>query len=206
MQVLKEDVKAAILAAACQEFLEKGYNLASMRGIAKQANISAGNLYRYYPNKEELFYAITTPVYHRLLALNEHQSGKIREDVSLTLEQMITQIGQVMSGLLLDNRKEMLILLDGSAGTKYEDAKDQIVAVFAEHVEQHLERSGYSSGNQSQSQSIGYSAGLVAKPLAVSFLEGLFEIMRLYEDEQLIRACTMRYIDILFQGFGKLVQ
>ncbi|MNI50915.1 hypothetical protein D3C73_1056090 [compost metagenome] len=46
---------------------------------------------------------------------------------------------------------------------------------------------------------------LAARPLAVSFLEGLFEIMRLYEDEQLITACTIQYVDVLFQGFGKLV-
>ncbi|NMM52327.1 TetR/AcrR family transcriptional regulator [Paenibacillus aquistagni] len=203
MQVLKEEVKAAILTAACAEFMEKGYMHASMRSIAKQANISAGNLYRYYPNKEELFYAITTPAYTRMLALNEHDSGKIGEGMAFTLEQMITQIGHVMGGLLLEYRKEMLILLDGSAGTKYQDAKNQIVTVFAKHVQEHLERSERYTDREPGFT--GQLAALAARPLSVSFLEGLFEIMRLYEDEQRIRACTMRYIDILFQGFGRLV-
>ncbi|WP_052339590.1 TetR/AcrR family transcriptional regulator [Gorillibacterium massiliense] len=203
MQVLKDEVKAAILAAACNEFLEKGYNNASMRDIARHASVSTGNLYRYYSNKEELFYAITTPVYNRLLALSEHQSGKLHGGTQLTLEQMIIQIGHVMSRLLRENRKDLLILLDGSAGTKYADAKNQIVTVFAGHVQEHLEAMGHVT--EYQSQSIGHVTKLAARPLAVSFLEGLFEIMRLYEDEQLINTCTMQYVDMLFQGFGKLV-
>ncbi|MNO47773.1 putative HTH-type transcriptional regulator YfiR [compost metagenome] len=204
MQVLKDEVKAAILAAACNEFLEKGYNKTSMRDIARHAGISAGNLYRYYSNKEELFYAITTPVYNLLLALSEHQSGTMQEKPQPTWEQMVILIGQFMSRLLRENRKALLILLDGSAGTKYADAKNQIVAVFAEHVQEHLAKRTHVTNHLAQS--FGDADRLTARPLAVSFLEGLFEIMRLYEDEELINICTMQYVDMLFQGLGKLVK
>lgn len=204
MQVLKDEVKSAILSAACHEFLEKGYDRASMRNIAAHAGVSTGNLYRYYSNKEELFYAITTPVYNRLLALSEHPSNYASAGTPLSLAQVIEQIGLAMSGLLLENRKEMLILLDGSARTKYADAKEQILSVFAQHVEGHLIMSG--SGASQLLQSAGQTVSIAARPLAVSFLEGLFEIMRLYEDEQLIAACTMQYVGMLFQGLGKLLR
>ena len=53
-QKLKEETRQAIIAAAKEEFREKGYENASMRSIAEKADITAGNIYRYFQNKEEL--------------------------------------------------------------------------------------------------------------------------------------------------------
>ncbi|MBQ6334735.1 MAG: TetR/AcrR family transcriptional regulator [Erysipelotrichaceae bacterium] len=53
-QKLKDDVRQAIIEAAKQEFLEKGYEEASMRSIAAKADITVGNIYRYFDNKEDL--------------------------------------------------------------------------------------------------------------------------------------------------------
>lgn len=53
-QVLKEEYRNAIIIAAKKEFLEKGYKNASMRSIASKANMTVGNLYRYFKSKEEI--------------------------------------------------------------------------------------------------------------------------------------------------------
>ncbi|MBQ6559521.1 MAG: TetR/AcrR family transcriptional regulator [Erysipelotrichaceae bacterium] len=53
-QFLKEEQRQAIIQAARQELAEKGYNDASMRSIAAKADMTVGNLYRYFKNKEEI--------------------------------------------------------------------------------------------------------------------------------------------------------
>lgn len=63
MQILKNNVKDQILHAAVQEFKTKGYAQASLRHIAQEANISVGNVYRYFESKEQLFKSIiSTPL------------------------------------------------------------------------------------------------------------------------------------------------
>lgn len=47
-----------ILAAAKAEFLEKGYQSASLRNIVKSAGVTTGTFYGYYSSKEALFAAL----------------------------------------------------------------------------------------------------------------------------------------------------
>ena len=54
MQTLKDDVRDRIVGSAKKEFLEKGIDKSSMRDIAAGSNMTVGNLYRYFKNKEEL--------------------------------------------------------------------------------------------------------------------------------------------------------
>ncbi|MBR4462281.1 MAG: TetR/AcrR family transcriptional regulator [Erysipelotrichaceae bacterium] len=53
-QYLKEEQRQAIIEAARAELQEKGYKDASMRSIASKADMTVGNLYRYFKNKEEI--------------------------------------------------------------------------------------------------------------------------------------------------------
>lgn len=61
MQYLKKEIRERILNAAVEEFKEHGYADASIRNIANNAQISLGNVYRYFTNKEGLYFAIITP-------------------------------------------------------------------------------------------------------------------------------------------------
>ena len=65
-QVLKDNLRNDILKAAKQEFLEYGYKDASMRRIAAKANMTVGNLYRYFKNKEDINMQIVGPTYEKL--------------------------------------------------------------------------------------------------------------------------------------------
>ncbi|MDO4500009.1 MAG: TetR/AcrR family transcriptional regulator [Erysipelotrichaceae bacterium] len=53
-QILKDDLKDKIIDSAKSEFLEKGFKEASLRNIAKSSNMTVGNLYRYFKNKEDI--------------------------------------------------------------------------------------------------------------------------------------------------------
>jgi AcrR family transcriptional regulator len=52
-----DQTKAVILAAARQRFAESGYEVATIRGIAADANIDPSMVMRYFGNKEQLFAA-----------------------------------------------------------------------------------------------------------------------------------------------------
>lgn len=77
-QILKEDLKQRILDAATDEILAKGIEQASMRNIAKNANMTVGNLYRYFESKDMLAKAIYSPFLNDLNAmLSKYSDDKI---------------------------------------------------------------------------------------------------------------------------------
>jgi len=59
MQKKKENLEIQILEKATDEFLKKGYNKASLRLIARECNITPGNLYNYFTGKEDLYINVT---------------------------------------------------------------------------------------------------------------------------------------------------
>ena len=69
-QVLKDHVRERIVAAALDVFAARGFGGATVGDIAAAAEVSTGNVYRYYPTKDALF-AATVPrdVADRMLAL-----------------------------------------------------------------------------------------------------------------------------------------
>ncbi len=50
--------RAAILAAAAQEFAEKGVDGTSTASICRRAGIGSGTLFHYFPTKREIFHAL----------------------------------------------------------------------------------------------------------------------------------------------------
>ena len=73
-----------ILPAAKEEFLEKGFEQASMREIASRADISAAGIYRHFKDKEELFARVVQPAIDALMSCynryREVDYGFLREE------------------------------------------------------------------------------------------------------------------------------
>lgn len=55
---LNEEKKSLIIETAIDEFLEKSFKVASINQISKRAGLSAGALYYYFEDKEDLFYTV----------------------------------------------------------------------------------------------------------------------------------------------------
>ena len=53
--------------AAKKEFLEKGFQGASLRNIVKDAGVTTGAFYGYYNSKEELFEALVEDKYQHIM-------------------------------------------------------------------------------------------------------------------------------------------
>ncbi len=58
MKPTNEKLAADILSAGEKEFLEKGFQGASMRSIASSLAVTTGAIYRYYTDKEAIFEAL----------------------------------------------------------------------------------------------------------------------------------------------------
>jgi len=118
MQVLKEEVRQRIIKSARREFKKRGFEKASMRSIASSANMTVGNLYRYYKNKEDLFGAIIGGLFDEI--------SNLKTDMP---EEPETRLNYLMDGfkeLQKDHRSEWLILFGGSMGTKYQKVADDL--------------------------------------------------------------------------------
>jgi AcrR family transcriptional regulator len=59
MSAQVKNTHLAILEAGRKEFLEYGYEGASLRRIAREASVTTGAIYGYFPGKEALFDALT---------------------------------------------------------------------------------------------------------------------------------------------------
>lgn len=62
------EIDNALLSAALREFIEKGFDKASMRSIAAVANVHRSTLLSRFPSKESLFRAIMTQQIDRMAA------------------------------------------------------------------------------------------------------------------------------------------
>lgn len=68
---------AALLAAASDCFVEKGYDATTMTEIAARAGASIGSLYQFFPTKEALAEALTTAHAEALYERMEHLVTKV---------------------------------------------------------------------------------------------------------------------------------
>lgn len=84
----KDARRQAVLAAALDEFFERGYSAARMVDIARRIGVSKGTLYLYFDSKEALFTALidefAVPNVERLAAAAEEADGGIAAIRSLT--------------------------------------------------------------------------------------------------------------------------
>ena len=70
--------KEIIIEKAREEFLEKGFQEASLRRIANQVGITATALYRHYSSKEDIFEAVVE------LAVKEWEALCVNEEIRQT--------------------------------------------------------------------------------------------------------------------------
>ena len=117
--------------AAKQEFLEKGFQFASLRNIVKTAGVTTGAFYGYYKSKEELFDALVGEQAEYVLRLfdttlenfnmlsGEEQTNKMTDISGDAMLQMLDYIYDYMDAF------KLLILC--AEGTQYADFIHQLV-------------------------------------------------------------------------------
>ena len=79
---MKDDreTKEKLLASAEHEFMEKGYQGASLRNICKNAGVTTGALYFFFKDKDDIFVSLVAPVLGSIRTMMEaHMQQELQE-------------------------------------------------------------------------------------------------------------------------------
>ena len=127
----EKDTLEKIHAAAGREFLEKGFQSASLRNIVKSAGVTTGAFYGYYKSKEELFEALAGEQAEYVLQLFDTTLDRFGRLPGEEQTRRMTDIsGDAMSQLfdyIYDHSEAFKLLLLCAEGTKYADFLHQLV-------------------------------------------------------------------------------
>ena len=174
-QVLKEDIEKRILKYAVEEFFNRDYRTTKMRTIAENAGIPTGLIYSYFQNKEDLFEAVVQPTYNYLGSLANDGTSLSESH----FENFFLKEAEHLLTMLKTNRKQFIILVDKSSGTKYENSAENLVELTKAHIKDHL--------SKKMEKSSTVLDDVFFHILANNFVEGLIEIARHYRDDEWAR-------------------
>lgn len=121
---------AKIMAAAKTEFLEQGFEKASIRGIAARAGMTSAGLYRHFIDKEDMFAALVEPMLKQCqecFAVEKARDYELLEQDRL--DEMWGKAPTIMAmiDLIYANFDAFKLLVCRSEGTRYADFMHEFV-------------------------------------------------------------------------------
>lgn len=195
-----EGVYENVLRCARQEFLEKGFALASLRDIAKAAGTSTGSIYTRFTDKAGLFRALVEPAAGELKRrFLEIQESFHQFDGPTQQEEMGRYTAHAQEGLfdyIYEHLPEFELLLRRAAGTEYAHYIDELVEIEVSYTYKYMEVIGCES----------VKSGLVTEDfihiIVTAYFNGMFEVVR----HNMSKADAVKYVKLLnryhMQGFS----
>ncbi|WP_169911652.1 TetR/AcrR family transcriptional regulator [Clostridium oryzae] len=130
----EREKKEKLLICAKQEFLEKGYNKASLRDICKKAGVTTGALYFFFKDKEDLFATLVQEPLDKLYAIMlKHYQGEMEQIQKGILgkddhSEDIDAANQVVH-YIYRYYEEFQLILTKSQGSRFENSIDRFVSI-----------------------------------------------------------------------------
>lgn len=182
MQYLKKEIRDRILASAVDEFKEHGYADASIRNIANNAEISLGNIYRYYTNKEALYFAVINP-------FMDSVKHFVENEFSFT-DKSMKEVAEILVSFLVQYNDELMIICKGNT-VYYGTFVSYIIKAIADKIKE-LCQSVYPEIDRKIQDSEFYSA------IAEGFLTSLFKILKNGDDKIVQERKTRELVSFYF--------
>lgn len=133
MRPINEKLAADLLEAGKQEFLEKGFLGASMRGIAARLNVTTGALYRYYTDKESLFDALVkepaSVLENKYRMIQQNFADKDVQNQLQELPEVSDEGHAWMMDYIYDHFDAFKLIVCCSNGTRYEHYLDILTEI-----------------------------------------------------------------------------
>ncbi len=186
MQYLKKEIKDRILASAVDEFKEHGFANASIRNIANNAEISLGNIYRYFANKEALYLAVINP-------FMESVKQSVEQDFVFK-DKSMKEMSIVFVRFLMQYSDELLIIRKGNS-VHYDKFVSYITEVISNKIREMMEESFPEIDEKIKNPEF-YNA------IAEGFLNSLFKILR-NEDSSEVQERNARELITFYFGHMK---
>lgn len=133
MQYAKDEIRQRIIEVAKQEFLENGFEKASIRTITAKAKTSKSNIYNYFKDKDHLFYSILEPTLAKIQqGLEMAKSFNVPKGVdAYTQDSQRIVVGAIM-GFVFENITDFKLLLFQAQGSSLDNFKDKITEIFTD--------------------------------------------------------------------------
>ena len=129
--------------AARAEFLDKGFQGASLRQIVKNAGVTTGALYGYFSSKEALFASIVEPhaaaLMGRFMEAQTSFAELPEEEQANSMGEKSGQYVNWMVDYICQHRQPVKLLLCRAEGTSYEHFVHNMVEVEVEYTLQYME-------------------------------------------------------------------
>ncbi|MCG9873182.1 MAG: TetR/AcrR family transcriptional regulator [Leptospiraceae bacterium] len=150
MQTPKESTKLSILNSAKEEFLEVGFDKASMRKIAKKANVSTSNIYNYFTNKEGILEQLVKSIISSIESGLNHISSDdhVEKRLNFSYETLKNRFNVIL--FFVDENRDILDLLlfhsNGSVFSNFlEDFTERITQLNIRQINYYKEHKGMQS-------------------------------------------------------------
>jgi AcrR family transcriptional regulator len=196
MQILKQDTKDKIRLEAKRAFLANGYRKASMRAIAEASGITAGNIYRYYENKEALFSSVIRDAYDAVIhIIDAHQSSSIdfqnteydKSSFDISTDPILNNIVDVF----IKYRHEIHLLMNLSGGSSFENVRNELGVMVADKIRNEI----FSAQNGG-----ALDLGILSTTLGNACIDGISSVCNSEMSDEKLHGNIYGLILYLFQG------
>jgi AcrR family transcriptional regulator len=127
------DTQERILQAGRSEFLAYGFMDASLRNIAKNAGVTTGAIYGYYPDKKALFDALVqmpaSTLRQSMIGVQDDFAAMPAELQMSDMYSFSTEALQKLFDFIYENLDAFKLIILCSAGTDYENYLDSLVEI-----------------------------------------------------------------------------
>lgn len=173
IQAKKEEVKKQIEAAALKVFFEKGFSKAKMSDIAEEINISVGNIYTYFKNKNELFYTVVpASLVDYLQTILVESIHIVNQNFFDDTNEKEAAIYQEQIHLLTEYHKQIVIIFEKSHGTIYSNAKNELIDLMIATKKPYMKNT-YKKSDINKEENI-----ILLNILANSFVDMILDLLK----------------------------
>ena len=131
----KTESHERIVKAAKKEFLKYGFTDASLRRIAKEAEIGVSGLYKHFASKEEMFDSLVEEAMEEFYSLYRKIEGQYFGEIDEISDENQWN-GQnetvLMTEFLYDHLDEFDLIINKSKGTRYENFINNVASLEEE--------------------------------------------------------------------------
>ena len=199
-----DETRQRIDRAARDEFLRRGYRDASLRAIAREAGVTTGSFYWYYPTKEALFAALVGPHYDHLLRMHREETDAFGRMPRAEQAERVGDAGRECAVRMLDymlaHRAEFMILLKGADGTPYADMLHELTVREIEANRRLAE------GGVLPQPGRGTMRPELEHLLTSGMFQGLFELVIHDVPPEAARECARELHDFFTAGFAYVLR
>ena len=122
MMLTSDNTRQLLLQSGKEQFLEQGFEKASLRTICKNAGLTTGAFYTHFSGKEELFEALVEPMLSGFGVMYREVIAQELSDLTTGVENELRSITYAVA-----HKDEFRLLFNCSKGTKYEGFKEHLI-------------------------------------------------------------------------------